>query len=90
MTVEWVSIPVAAQLRGVSEKTIHNWIDADLISARTEQHGRQRRRFVDKAELLAFAQSQDRQSEDVGHTRHDAEAGTEHTMAGGGVTPIGV
>lgn len=47
-----LSIPEAARLLNVSERSIHNWIDRGELQAEEEYHGKQRRRYVSRAEVL--------------------------------------
>jgi excisionase family DNA binding protein len=41
-----LTVPQIAQQLNVSERAVHNWIDAGKLVAEEEYHGRQRRRFV--------------------------------------------
>lgn len=50
-----LTIPEIAKLRGVSQETVHNWIDGGLLAAKEEYRGRQRRRFVQRPEWERFA-----------------------------------
>ena len=54
MSDDRLTVPVIAQQLRVSERTVHNWIDAGKLKADEEYHGQQRRRYVHRADYQAF------------------------------------
>jgi excisionase family DNA binding protein len=54
MESDVLTVPDAAKVLGVSEKTIHNMIDRNELEAKTQWKGRQRRRYVLRGSLAAY------------------------------------
>lgn len=54
MTDDRLTVPWVAQQLGVSERTVHNWIEAGKLAAEEEFHGQQRRRYVRRTAYQAF------------------------------------
>lgn len=52
-----LTVPGIAKLAGVSQETVHNWIDAEKLKAEEEYQGFRRRRFVQRAEWERFRET---------------------------------
>jgi excisionase family DNA binding protein len=65
MESDVMSIPDAAKVLGVSERTVHTMIDRHELEAKTQWKGRQRRRWVIRESLEAYQAAQRRQASEA-------------------------
>lgn len=54
MPDERLTVQQIARRHGVSERTVHNWIETGKLKAEEEYHGHQRRRYVRPDAYQAF------------------------------------